>query len=112
MIRLQKDIAGWILACTPAYIRLFNAVIHRIADQMGQWVSDSFDDGLIQFNVFAFQGQFDLFAQVLRQIADYPGEFIEDIANGLHAGQHDGFLQFGSDQVDPLACDLRTALIP
>jgi hypothetical protein len=40
----------------------FDAVIHGIADQVGQRIPDGFDDGFVQLDILAFQVQFDLFA--------------------------------------------------
>ena len=111
MISLQKNMTGGIFARSAAHLGLFDAVIHRVANQMGQRVSDGFDDGFVQFHIFALESQFDLLAQTAGQIPDHPWEFIENITDGLHARQHDGFLELGSDQVDALAGDFRTALI-
>ena len=82
--------------------RQLDAVVGGISHQMGEGISQAFDNGFIEFHLLAFQTQLDLLAQLLGQLADHPGELAEDVAHRLHSRHHDGFLQLRGDQVEPL----------
>ena len=56
---------------------------------MGQGVTNRFNDGLVEFDLFAFYDEIRLFTQFLGEISDNTLEFAEDIANWLHPGTHD-----------------------
>ena len=102
MVGLEHDGTHGGLARGHAHVGHLDAVIGRIAHQVGQRIAQTFDDGLIELDIVAFQLQVDLLAQVAGQVADHARKLVENVAHGLHAGQHDRFLQLGRDQVDAL----------
>ena len=98
----MKYALGW-LACSPARFRLFNAVIHSVADHVGQWILDGFNDGLIEFSFGAFHFDAHLFAASGGNIANRSGKLSPDVSYRLHPGFHYPFLQLSGDQIQPLA---------
>ena len=90
------------LTSRKAGVCRFNAVINGIADQMGERVSDLFDEGAIEFGICAIKLQLNLFAAGVRQIPDNSGEFTEELVDWSHAGLHGCLLQFSSHSVDAI----------
>ena len=88
----------------------FDAMIHRIPHQVGQRILDGLDQRLVEFGLLALHLDPHLLAAVQRQIAHRARKLAPDIADRLHSGLHDAFLQFGRDQVEPLAGGQQAAL--
>ena len=90
------------LAASHANIRLFNAVIRRVADDVSEWILDSLDDGLVEFGFLAFHLDSNLLSAGRCEITYHARQFAPDIADGLHTCLHHAALQFGGDEIQPL----------
>ena len=86
-----------------AHLRPFNAVIDAIAYQMRQGITNRFQDGFIKLHLLALDDQRDLLPQFLRKIAHHTLKLMEDMAQGLQARRHNGFLEFRGHEIDALA---------
>ena len=82
---------------------LFDAVIDGIANDVREGIFDGLDDGFVEFGFFAFHLDADLLAAHRGDVAHGAREFAPDVADRLHARFHHAFLQFGGDEVEPLA---------
>ena len=78
---------------------------------MGQGIFDGFDDGPVQFGVLALHLEPDLLAAAESQIPHRAGKFAPDVADRLHAGFHDFFLQFGGDEIHALGNRLKSGVL-
>ncbi len=74
-------------------------MVNGIPDQMGERIVNCLYNGFIKLNILADNGQIHLFVKHFGEISDHPREFIKDIADGLHSGQHYRFLKLGCYQV-------------
>ena len=90
------------LAARHALLGPLDAVVDRVADDVGQRVLDGLDDGLVQLGVRAFHFETHLLAAGWARSRTRRGQFVPDVADRLHARLHDALLQFGGDQVQPL----------
>ena len=79
---------------------------------MRKRILDGFDDGLVEFGLLAFHLDVYLLAATERDIAHGARELCPDIADGLHAGLHNFFLQLGSNQVHALANGMKAGIFP
>ena len=86
-------------------------MIHGVPHQVGKRIFDGFDDGAVQVGLFAFHFDPDFLAAVERQIAHGAGKLVPDIADGLHAGAHDLFLQFAGDEIHALRERLKAGVL-
>jgi len=77
-------------------------VVHGISNDVGQRILDRLDDGAIEVRLLADHLEPDLLAEGHGKVADDPRELAPDVADGLHAGLHDPFLQLRGQQVQPL----------
>ena len=100
--RPQKEQPFRILSCHAPHLRGLDAMIHRIAYQVGEWIFNRLDDGLVEFSLFALHFDAHLLAATEGYVAYCARELAPDIADRLHARLHHAFLQFGSEQVQPL----------
>ena len=83
-------------------------MVAGVPDNMCQRIFDRFDQRLVQFRLLAFHLQANLFTNGHGKIPNNTRKLAPDIANGLHPGFHDTFLQFRSNQVQMLAgCNKR-----
>ena len=73
--------------------RRFDAVIDRIADDMGQRIAEPLDDRPIDLGGFADHFQPDLLGCLGRQFANQPRHALEHRAHRLRAHRHDAVLQ-------------------
>ena len=89
----QRQRAVFRLASRQSLLRHFNAVVHAVAHQMGQRVSDLFDQALVQLGGFAQCDEVHLLAQLARQITQHAREATEHGGHGNHADRHHGLLQ-------------------
>ena len=111
MIGLENDRSLGIFPLAGTFIRGLDTVVDRVSDQVGQGIVDGLDNGFVQFDILADNGQIHLFVQHLGQITNHPRELVEYITYGLHAGKHDRLLQLRGHQVYALAHGLRIANI-
>ncbi len=81
------------LAGLTAYLRLFDAVVERVAHQVNERAGERIDHGLVDFHVFALDVQPHFFTQAARGVAHHPGQALEQALARLHAQAHDGVLQ-------------------
>lgn len=101
--RPQQKQALFLFPRGAAYLWRLNAVIDAVAHEMRQRILDGFDDGLVEFGLLALHRDAHLFATAQRHVAHRPGKLAPNVADGLHAGFHDAFLQLGREQIQPLA---------
>jgi hypothetical protein len=100
--RAQEKQPLGLLSCLRSYFRRLNAVIDRVPHQVGQWIFDGLDDGLVEFGVLPLHFDPHLLAAPVRHVAHRTRELAPDIADRLHARLHHALLQFRSKQVQPL----------
>ena len=91
--------------------RHLDSVVDRVADKMGEGIVDGLDNGFVQLDVLADDGKIDGLIEFFGKIPDNSRKFVEDIADRLHAGQHDRFLQFRGYQIDALTDRFRVAQV-
>ena len=98
----QHEASRWVLSPFHAIFGKFDAMVHGIAHQMSERILDCLDDGLVEFRLFALHLDGHFLAATERDVAHRPRKLAPDVSDGLHAGLHDHFLQFGGDQVQTL----------
>ena len=59
---------------------------------MHQRVAEQFDDGFVDFGVFADEFEFDFFAELAADVVREPWKAAEDEADRQHTDVHDAFL--------------------
>jgi len=99
----QSALCG--LAGRAPFVRRLQAVIERVAHQVGQGVGNALDHCLVEFGVAADDVQRDILAQLGRGVAHDATEAREGLADGHHA-QLQGSVADLLDQ----AADLRVGL--
>src|SRR5262245_6988487 len=55
MVGTQLDRAARILALGRTNFRSLDAVVDGVANQVGQWIADGLDNGLVDFDVLTFE---------------------------------------------------------
>src|SRR5262249_17533571 len=90
-IELQVAIGRFALA--NAHVRLLDAVVDAVADEMDQRIADLLEHGFVELGLLTGHGEFDLFAEALREVAHHARETAEDEADRQHAHAHDAVLQ-------------------
>src|SRR5260370_28918006 len=106
----QNQASASSFARLHAHFGKFDAMIHGVAYQMGEWVLDRLDDGFVQFRLFALHLDAHFLAAAERHVTHGSRELAPDVSDGLHAGLHDFFLQFGGDEVQALGDGLKTGV--
>jgi len=96
MIGGKSDDTLFRLAGGAALLGALQTVVGRIADHMRQRILDHLKNLTVQFCIGTDHFQFDRFRQFLAQIAHDARQFLPGIADRLHAGRHDPFLQLRS----------------
>ncbi len=81
------------LAGGDAVFRRLQPVIHRVADHMGQRISQFLDDRLVDLGVLALEHEAHFLAERLGQFADEARHALEHGLNRLRAHRHDVVLQ-------------------
>ena len=79
-----------------------DAVVDRVADDVGQRVLDGLDDRAVELGLLADHLDLDRLVELTGQVPHDPGELGPDVVDGLHPGLHHPFLQLAGDQVEPL----------
>ena len=92
--------------------RGLDAVIDRVADDVGQGIADHLDHLAVELDVAALDIDQHLLAELGRQVADHARQADEQILDPLHAGAGDRVAHFGDDRRQPLerAVDRRRRL--
>ena len=72
------------LAARHAHLHRLDAVVHRVAHQMGERIGDFLHHRLVELGVGAADLQLDVLAQLGRGIPHHPGEALEGLADGHH----------------------------
>jgi hypothetical protein len=81
---------------------LLEAVVDRVADEVGQRILDRLEERLVDLGVLAVHLEAGLLAARQREIAHDARELVPDVLDGLHARLHHALLQLGRDQVEAL----------
>src|SRR5208282_332347 len=106
----QDQASASLLASLEADFWKFDAMVDGIAHQMGERILDGLDDGLVEFGLFALHLDAHFLAATESDVAHGSGKLAPDVSDGLHAGLHDFFLQFGGDEVHPLRDGLEAGI--
>ena len=99
----DQERPGLGLAGSNAVGGLLDAVVDRIANDVGQRVLDGLDDGAVELGFLTLGLEGDVFLTGACDVPDDSGKLAEDVAHRLHPGLHDPFLQLARDQVESLA---------
>ena len=94
MLGGQADGALLGLAGGDALVRRLDAVIHRVADDMGERIAQPLDDRTVDFGGLAAHFEPDFLARLGRQFAHQPRHALEHRANRLGADRHHPVLEF------------------
>ena len=81
-----------------------DAMIDRVADDVGQRIADHFDHFAIELDVTALDIDHDLLAELTRKVADQARDGDEQILDPLHAGAGDRVAHLGDDPRQSLEC--------
>ncbi len=96
----QESLLG--LARRASVLRTLDSVVDRVTHQVRERILDGLDDGLVELGVLALHHQLHLLAAGQGQVTHDPWQLVPDVADRLHPGLHDPFLQLGGDQVEAL----------
>ena len=67
-------------------------MVQAVANQVQQRICDLFENGFVQFGVFALDNQIDLFTKLVRNTTNCSLESIADVFNRNHADMHQAIL--------------------
>ncbi len=87
-----------------------DAMIDRVADDMGQRIADHLDHLAIELDVAAVDHQHDLLVELGRQIAHHPRQRGEQPVDALHPGTRDRFAHLGDAGRQPLERGIDVAV--
>ena len=93
MARRQLDPAHVRFCRPPPGVWVLDAVIDGVADEMDQRIGEPLDHGLVEFGLLAVRDEFDLLAEIARQIVHQAAEAAEQRADRHHADAHRGVAQ-------------------
>ena len=96
--------------CRDADFGRFDAVVDRIADDVGQRILDRLEDRLVQLGVAALQLEPNLATAGHRQIAHHARQLAPDRVDRLHPGLHDAGLELADQQVQSLRRTLHAGV--
>ncbi len=91
--------------------RRLDPVVDGIPDQVGERVFDGLNNGPVKFRFLALHFDPHFLAAIESQIAHGAGKLAPDVADGLHAGAHDLFLQFAGNQIHALREGLKPGVL-
>jgi len=84
--------------CVPSLVQPvgggFEPVVHCIAHHVHEGITDLFDDGAVEFGVFAVHVEIHFLAEIAREIASQALHFLERRFHRNHAQRHRRVLQF------------------
>jgi len=90
------------LARGDARLRVFDAMVDGIADDVRERILDGFKDRLVEFGVAAIEHDAHLAAARNGEIAHQPGQLVPHRVDGLHTRLHDAGLNLAHEQVKTL----------
>ncbi len=79
-----------------------DAVVDRVAHQVGQRVLDRLEQAAVELGLPADHGEAYLLAAGGGEVPHDAGQLRPEVVDRLHAGLHHGFLQLRRDEVEPL----------
>ena len=97
------------LAGLEALLWRFEPVIRRISHHVRKWIADDVEHLPGKLGLGPVHLEFDVFPEFVAEIADDARQLGPGVADRLHAGLHDPFLQFGGDIREPLERPLEFA---
>ena len=89
LARRDAQIAGLVLAGLGPALLVLDAMIDRVADDVGQRIADHLDHLAIELDVAAVDLELDRLAQLGGEIAHHPRQCREQAVDPLHAGARD-----------------------
>ena len=118
--RRQRDVAGWIFALLLAFLRRLDPVVDRVAQHVDQGVADLGEDGAVELDILAGDGEVHLFAGLTGDIPHQPREGVDDLRQRDEPHVHRRILEVAGDLVelvevvgvDPLPLHLPAELDP
>src|SRR5260221_129370 len=102
VIGVEGNLADFSLTGLAPLFRNFQAMISGITHHVGERILDHFENLAIQFGLLTDHDQIDLLLQFVTEIPNEARQFGPGVANRLHAGLHDPFLQLRGDMVQAL----------
>ena len=102
LARRDPERAGRGLAGGGALVGRLDAMVDRVADDMGQGIADHLDHLAVELDVAAVGLEPDLLAEIGGKIADQPRQAGEQAVDPLHAGAGDAVADLGDAGRDPL----------
>ena len=102
MVRAQGQRALRVLAGGDPFLGRLDAVVDRVAHEVGERVLDRLQERAVQLGLLALHRQLDLLVEHLAEVADHPGQLRPELVDRLHPGLHDPFLQLARDEIEPL----------
>ncbi len=94
--------AGGLLAGLGAQLGRLDAVVDRVADDMGERIADHLDHLAVELDVAAVGFEPDLLAEVGGEVADHARQAREEAVDALHPGAGDAVADLGDAGGDPL----------
>ena len=94
----KPQAAGRALAGALPVLGLFDAVVQRVAQQVGQRVLELLDDLLVELRLAALDDKLDLLALLPGDVAQQPREQVEQRREREHAHAVDRILEFAGHQ--------------
>ncbi len=101
----ELERAAFVLAGGQAPVGGFETVIERIAHQVHQRIADLLEHRLVEFGALAEQLEFDLLAELAREVVHDARKAVERKTDRQHANLHHAFLQLAR-----IAGELRKTL--
>src|SRR5580698_1985798 len=93
MVGLEADGSMSRFAGASTFLRAFDAVSNRIANQMRHWLGDGIQKAFVQGSVLSIQNQVDLFVALLGNVPNHTGKSAEQLLDRDHADLHHRALQ-------------------
>jgi hypothetical protein len=98
----KGDGAGLRLAIFAAIGSVFEAVVNRVSDHVGERIDKPLDHGLVDLRCLTHRDQPNLFSRSVRRLADNPVHPLEDRLQRLRADGHDAFLDARGQLLDAI----------
>src|SRR5262249_58849077 len=99
VIGADRKSAGGVFPRRFAGLRVFDAVIDRVANHMSEWIFEMLHHAGVNLDLCALDDQSRAFMMSLGEIADGPHMLPEDGADRDHADLHDQVLEFQHEPV-------------
>ncbi len=111
VIGVQRDSTSFRLACFPAPRNIFQTVVGRVANHVGQRILDEFKHLTVKFRIGTDHLQIDFLVHLEREVTNNTRQLRPGIADRLHSGLHHTFLEVGSDVRQTLQRNGKFAVI-